>query len=251
MGVTGTDVAKEASDMILADDNFATIVSATEEGRTIFDNIRRFIHFMLSCNTGEVLTLFIAGLIGLPLPLIPIQILWINLATDSLPALALGVEKAEPGIMDRPPRDPKEGIITRGMAFAIGWQGALIGLAALAAFVLEVFARGGGVERARVLAFSTSILAQSLHAYSLRSTRYSLFTIGPFSNRFMNLAVIAVILANLAIIYVPFLQPIFATMPLDLADWAIVVGLSLVPLLVVQATRVIGEMRGAAGGARR
>ncbi|HOQ99615.1 MAG TPA: cation-translocating P-type ATPase [Anaerolineae bacterium] len=245
MGVTGTDVAKEASDMILADDNFATIVSATAEGRTIFDNIRRFVQFMLSANTGEVLTLFIAGLIGLPLPLIPIQILWINLATDSLPALALGVETAEPGIMQRPPRAQGEGILTRAMAFSIGWQGALIGFVTLGAFALELFARGGGVERARVLAFSTSILAQALHAYNLRSLRYSLFTIGPFTNRFMNLAFIIVILANLAIIYVPFLQPIFATMPLDLPDWAIVVGLGFAPLLIVQATRVIGEMRAA------
>jgi len=246
MGITGTDVAKEASDMILADDNFATIVAATEQGRTIFDNIRRFIYFMLSCNTGELLTLFLAGLAGLPLPLIPIQILWINLATDSLPALALGVEKAEPGVMQRPPRPSSESILTRGAALGIGWQGLLIGLVTLGAFLLELLLRGGGVERARVLAFSTSVLAQSLHAYNLRSLRYSLFTIGPFTNSFLNLAFVIVILANLAIIYVPFLQPVFATMPLDLTDWAIIVGLASVPLLVVQAWRVIGEMRAAA-----
>jgi len=243
MGITGTDVAKEASDMILADDNFATIVAATEQGRTIFDNIRRFILFMLSCNTGELLTLFLAGLVGLPLPLIPIQILWINLATDSLPALALGLEKPEPGVMRRPPRPPEEGILNRGAALGIGWQGLLIGLVTLGAFLLEILLRGGGVERARVLAFSTSVLAQSLHAYNLRSLRYSLFTIGPFTNPSLNLAFTIVILANLAIIYVPFLQPVFATMPLDLADWAIVVGLALVPLLLVQAWHVVGEMR--------
>ena len=243
MGITGTDVAKEASDMILADDNFATIVAATEQGRTIFDNIRRFILFMLSCNTGELLTLFLAGLVGLPLPLLPIQILWINLATDSLPALALGVEKAEPGIMQRPPRPPEEGILTRNAALGIAGQGLLIGLVTLAAFLLEILLRGGGVERARVLAFSTSVLAQSLHAYSLRSLRYSLFSIGPLTNASLNLAFLIVVAANLAIIYTPFLQPVFATMPLDLADWAIIVGLALVPLLAVQASRVIGEMR--------
>jgi Ca2+-transporting ATPase len=242
MGITGTDVAKEASDMVLADDNFSSIVSATREGRTIFDNIRRFVQFLLSANTSEVLTLFIAGLIGLPLPLIPIQILWINLATDSLPALALGVEQAEPGIMERPPRNPREGIITRAMGLTIAWQGALIALAVLGAFALELFVRGGGVERSRVLAFSTSILAQSLHAFNLRSMRYSLFTIGFFTNRFLVLAFIAVILGNLAVIYVPFLQPIFATMPLDITDWAIIIGLSSIPLLVVQTIRVIGEM---------
>ena len=242
MGVTGTDVAKEASDMILADDNFATIVAATEEGRTIFDNIRRFIHFMLSCNTGEVLTLFLAGLIGLPLPLIPIQILWINLATDSLPALALGVEKAEPGIMRRPPRPPREGILTRAMVGAIGWQGVLIGLVTLGAFGLEFFARGS-VERARVVAFSTSILAQSVHAFNLRSQRYSLFTIGWLTNRWLVVAFIVVALSNLAIVYLPFLQPIFATLPLNLADWGVIIGLGSLPLLVVQAVRVVGEMR--------
>jgi len=242
MGITGTDVSKEASDMVLADDNFSTIVAAVEEGRTIFDNIRRFIQFMLSCNTGEVLTLFIAGLLGLPLPLLPIQILWINLATDSLPALALGVEKAEPGTMQRPPRSPREGIITRPMAVAIGYQGLLIGLAALAAFAIEIYGLGRGVERARVLAFSTSILAQSLHAFNLRS-RYSLFTIGFFTNRWMVYAFLAVAIANLAIIYVPFFQPIFATLPLSLADWAIIIGLGLLPLLTIQGARVIGEMR--------
>jgi len=243
MGITGTDVSKEASDLVLADDNFATILAAVEEGRTIFNNVRRFVQYLLSCNTGEVLTFFVAALAGLPLPLVPIQILWINLATDSLPALALGVEKAEPGIMGRPPRSPEEGIITRPMAVKIGYQGALIGLVTLGAFVLELFGLGRGVERARVIAFSASILAQSTHAFNLRSSRYSLFTIGLFSNRFMIYAFVIVILANLAIIYVPFLQPIFATTPLSLADWAVVVGLGLLPLLVIQAQRVIGEMR--------
>ncbi len=243
MGVTGTDVSKEASDIVLADDNFATIVAATQEGRTIFDNIRRFIHFMLSCNTGEVLTLFLAGLLGVPLPLIPIQILWINLATDSLPALALGVEKGEPGIMQRPPRSLTEGIINRPLAFTIAWQGLLIGLVTLAAFLFEFYTLGGSVERARVLAFSTSILAQSVHAFNLRSTRYSLFTVGLFGNRFLLLAFLAVILGNLGVVYIPFLQPVFATLPLTLADWAIVVGLGFLPLLVVQAVQVTRELR--------
>lgn len=144
--------------------------------------------------------------------------------------------------MERPPRNPREGIITRAMGLTIAWQGALIALAVLGAFALELFVRGGGVERSRVLAFSTSILAQSLHAFNLRSMRYSLFTIGFFTNRFLVLAFIAVILGNLAVIYVPFLQPIFATMPLDITDWAIIIGLSSIPLLVVQTIRVIGEM---------
>ena len=243
MGITGTDVAKEASDMVLADDNFATILAAVEEGRAIFDNIRRFVQFLLSANTGEVLTFVVAALIGLPLPLVPIQILWINLATDSLPALALGVEKAEPGIMRRPPRPPEEGIVTRPIGGRIAYQGALIGLVTLGAFVLGLFPLGRGVERARVLAFTSSILAQGLHAFNLRSYDYSLFTIGFFTNRWMVYAFVAVVLANLAVVYVPFLQPIFDTVPLTLSDWAVVVGLSFLPLLVVQSIRVIGEMR--------
>ena len=248
MGVTGTDVSKEASDMVLADDNFATIVSAVEEGRTIFDNIRRSILFLLSCNTGEVLTMFLASLVGLPLPLVPIQILWINLATDSLPALALSVEKPEPGIMQRPPRPAGEGILTRPLAGQVGFQGLLIGLVTLGAFVLELFALGGGVERARVLAFSTSILAQGVHSFNLRSLRYSLFTIGWTTNRWLLYALVAVAVSNLIVVYTPFLQPIFQTLPLNLADWGIVVGLGLLPLLVVQAQRVIGEMRQVSAG---
>jgi Ca2+-transporting ATPase len=243
MGITGTDVAKEASDMVLADDNFATILAAVEEGRAIFDNIRRFVQFLLSANTGEVLTFVVAALVGLPLPLVPIQILWINLATDSLPALALGVEEAEPDIMQRPPRSPEEGIISRPIAFRIAYQGLLVGLVTLGAFVLGLFPLGRGLERARVLAFSSSILAQSLHAFNLRSYDYSLFTIGFFSNRWMVYAFVVVLLGNLAVIYVPFLQPIFRTVPLTAADWAIVVGLGSIPLLVVQTIRVINEMR--------
>jgi len=241
MGIAGTDVSKEASDMILSDDNFATIVAAVEEGRTIFDNIRRFVLYLLSCNTGEVLTMFIAGLVGLPLPLLPIQILWINLTTDSLPALALGVEGPERGIMKRPPRPPQQGIVTRPMAIEIGWEGLLIGAVTLGAFVLELYALQGGAERARVLAFTTSILAQGVHAFNLRSLRQSLFTIGLFGNRWLIAAFLAIILANLAVIYVPFLQPIFDTVPLTAADWAVVVGLGLVPLFVVQAWRLVKE----------
>jgi len=243
MGIAGTDVTKEASDMVLSDDNFGTIVAAVEEGRTIFDNIQRFVHFMLSCNTGEVLTLFLAGLVGFPLPLLPIQILWINLTTDSLPALALGVEPADPHIMERPPRKTSEGILTRSIGLAIAYQGILIGLVTLAAFFLELYVAGRGVDRARVLAFSTSILAQSVHAFNLRSERFSLFTIGWFTNRWLVLAFFVVILSNLAIIYIPALQPIFATLPLSLGDWGIVVGLGLTPLLIVQTIRIIGEMQ--------
>jgi Ca2+-transporting ATPase len=242
MGITGTDVAKEASDMVLADDNFATIVAAVEEGRTIFDNIRRFLQFLLSGNTGEVLAVLLAGVAGLPLPLLPIQILWTNLATDSLPALALGAEKPEPGIMARPPRKELEAIITRPIALTIAWQGGLIGLVVLSVFLIQFLILGHGVARARTATFATAIMAQSFHAFNMRSAQYSLLTIGLFTNRFMIYAFVSVVLANLAVIYVPFLQPIFATTALTLADWTIVIGLAILPLLIVQTYRVIREI---------
>jgi Ca2+-transporting ATPase len=246
MGITGTDVSKEASDMILTDDNFASIVAAVEEGRAIFDNIRRFIHYLLSCNIGELFTMFAAALAGMPLPLVPIQILWVNLATDSLPALALGVEPAEPGGMERPPRPPSEGVITRGMAAMMGFQGLVIGLLTLGAFALEYYVVGGGVERARVMAFSTTIFAQNVHAFNVRSNRYSVFQLGLFTNRWLVAAFGAVILSEMAVVYLPFLQPIFRTMPLSVQDWTIVIGLGLMPLLIVETVKLIGRKLGRA-----
>jgi len=237
-------VSKEASDMILTDDNFASIVAAVEEGRAIFDNIRRFIHFLLSCNIGELLAMFLASLMGMPLPLLPIQILWVNLATDSLPALALGVEPAEPGGMERPPRPTAEGVITKGMAAMMSFQGLVIGLLTLGAFALEYYVVGGGVERARVMAFSTTIFAQNVHAFNVRSNKYSIFQLGLFTNRWLVAAFGAVILSELAVIYVPFLQPIFKTMPLGVQDWAVVIGLGLMPLVIVEFIKLINRRLG-------
>ncbi len=242
MGITGTDVSKEASDMILTDDNFASIVAAVEEGRAIFDNIRRFIHYLLSCNVGEVLAMFLASLLGMPLPLLPIQILWVNLATDSLPALALGVETPEPGVMDRPPRPPTEGVITSSMARIMAIQGLIIGLLTLGAFAFEYYVVGGGAERARVMAFSTTIFAQNIHAFNVRSERYSIFELGPFSNRWLVAAFGAVILSELAIIYLPIFQPIFKTMPLTLSDWSVVVSLGLMPLIIMEVIKAAGKL---------
>lgn len=244
MGITGTDVSKESSDMILADDNFASIVAAIEEGRAIFDNIRRFIHYLLSCNIGEVMTLFVSSLIpGFPLPLLPIQILWINLATDSVPALALGVEPAEPGIMERPPRPARETIITRGIASVMGFQGLLIGLLTLGAFAIEYYLVGGGVERARVMAFSATIFAQNLHAFNCRSQRHSLLRLGLFSNPWLVVAFLLVVISEMAIIYLPFFQPVFATMPLSFQDWGIVIGLGSMPLIVMEAVKSLRAWR--------
>jgi Ca2+-transporting ATPase len=244
MGITGTDVSKEAADMILTDDNFASIVSAVEEGRAIFDNIRRFVHFLLSCNIGELLAMFLASLLGIPLPLLPIQILWVNLATDSLPALALGVEPAEPGGMERPPRPPDEGVITRRMATMMGIQGIIIGLLTLGAFAIEYYVVGGGVDRARVMAFSTTIFAQNVHAFNVRSNRFSLFQLGVFTNRWLVAAFAVVVVSELAVIYLPFLQPIFKTMPLSLQDWAVVIGLGVMPLVIVEIVKLINRQLG-------
>jgi Ca2+-transporting ATPase len=244
MGITGTDVSKEASDMILTDDNFASIVAAVEEGRAIFDNIRRFIHFLLSCNIGELLTMFLAALLGLPLPLLPIQILWVNLATDSLPALALGVEPAEPRGMERPPRPPTEGVLTKRIAGIMLMQGTIIGLLTLGAFLFEYLVMGGGVDRARVIAFSTTIFAQNVHAFNVRSDRYSVFQLGLLSNPWLLVSFGVVIVSELAVIYVPFLQPIFKTMPLGVQDWAVVIGLGLMPLVIVEFIKLINRRLG-------
>jgi len=244
MGITGTDVSKEAADMILTDDNFASIVSAVEEGRAIFDNIRRFVHYLLSCNIGELLAMFLASLLGMPLPLLPIQILWVNLATDSLPALALGVEPAEPGGMERPPRPPGEGVINRRMATMMGIQGIIIGLLTLGGFALEYYVMGGGVDRARVIAFSTTIFAQNVHAFNVRSNRFSLFQIGVFTNRWLVAAFAVVAVSELAVIYLPFLQPIFKTMPLGWQDWVVVIVLGVMPLVIVEIVKLINRRLG-------
>jgi Ca2+-transporting ATPase len=244
MGITGTDVSKDSSDMILTDDNFASIVAAVEEGRAIFDNIRRFIHYLLSCNIGELLTMFLASLLGMPLPLLPIHILWVNLATDSLPALALGVEPAERGVMERPPRPTEEGVITRSMAGIMSVQGLIIGLLTLGAFAFEYYVMGGGAERARVVAFSTTILAQNVHAFNVRSNKYSVFELGLFSNRWLVAAFGVVILSELAIIYVPIFHPIFKTMPLGLSDWVLVASLGLMPLVLMEIIKWANKLLG-------
>lgn len=218
MGKTGTDVAKEASAMILADDNFATIVRAVEEGRAIYDNIRKFIRFLLSCNIGEVLTMFMASLAGLPLPLVPIQILWVNLATDGLPAMALGVDKADPGVMDRPPRSPNESVFSRGLGLRIAGVGIIIGVATVGVFALGLMA-GGSLERARTMAFATLVLCQLAHSFACRSERRDIYEYSLFSNLFLVGAVCVSTAMLLAVIYIPELQRVFRTVPMTAAEW--------------------------------
>jgi P-type Ca2+ transporter type 2C len=228
MGVTGTDVTKESSSMILMDDNFATIVAAVEEGRAIYDNIRKFIRYLLSCNVGEVLTMFIAALAGLPLPLLPIQILWVNLVTDGLPAIALGLDPSDAGIMDRAPRGSEEHIFSRGLSRIIMLRGLVISIITLSAFIATLQLAPGNLALARTIAFAVLVVSQLIHVFECRSETRGIFEIGVFSNLYLVGAVASSLIMLLAVIYIPTLQPIFRTAALLPGHWAMVVlaGLS-------------------------
>ncbi len=225
MGLTGTDVTKEASAMILMDDNFATIVAAVEEGRVIYNNIRKFIRYMLACNIGEVLTMFLGMLIGLPIPLLPIQILWVNLVTDGLPAVALGFDPPEKDIMLQPPRGSKENIFSHGLLRLILFRGVFIGLTTLGVFV-SIMYLGNGVESARTGAFATLVLTQLIHVFECKSERKSIFEIPILNNKYLIWAVLCSLVMILGVLYIPFLQTVFSTVPLTLTEWMIIGGLS-------------------------
>lgn len=230
MGITGTEVSREASSMILADDNFSTIVNAVYEGRAIYDNIRKFIRYLLGCNIGEVLVMFIATLFGMPLPFLPIQILWINLVTDGLPAMALGLEPPEPGIMRRQPRPRTEDIFARGLGSTIFKRGIYIAVVTLVAFTAGlIISRWYGVENlaaARTMALTTLVFVQLFYVFECRSERFTPFELGFFSNRFLIVAVICSIFMQLLILYLPFFQHIFKTVPLNGWQWALILFIS-------------------------
>ncbi|GEA15066.1 ATPase [Moorella sp. E308F] len=223
MGRSGTDVAREAAAMVLADDNFATIVAAVEEGRGIYDNIRKFIRYLLSCNIGEVFTMFVAVVSGLPLPLLPIQILWMNLVTDGLPAMALGVDNKEPGLMQRPPRPPGESVFARGLGRGMAVLGLQIGLATLAVFILGLYLGDGDLLTARTLSFTTLVMAQLFAVFECRSEHLSPFAAGYFSNPYLVLAVACSAAMQLLVLYIPLLQAVFKTVPLNSFHWGIVI----------------------------
>jgi Ca2+-transporting ATPase len=231
MGITGTDVSKEASDMVLLDDNFATIVAAVEEGRVIYDNIRKFIKYTLSSNMGEILVMLVAPFLGMPLPLFPLQILWINLVTDGLPGLALSVEKAERETMRRPPYPPNENIFARGVGRDIIWVGTLIGFLSIA---VGYWYWRNDLVTWQTMVFTTLTLSEMGFVMAIRSNRDSLFSIGVFSNRSLIGAVLLTIALQMAVIYVPFLQNLFSTVALPLSDLAICFGLSILVFLVVE-----------------
>ncbi len=233
MGITGTDVSKEASHMILLDDNFATIVKAVKEGRRIFDNIRKFIRYTMTSNSGEIWTIFLAPFLGLPIPLLPIHILWINLVTDGLPGLALAVEPEEKGIMKRPPRHPQESIFAHGMATHMIWVGLLMGAVSIFS---QAWAYQSGREQAhwQTMVFTVLCLSQMGHVLAIRSEKESLFKIGLFSNRPLLGAVTLTFALQMATIYIPFLNPIFKTAPLTLSELSMTLALSSVVFFSVE-----------------
>ncbi|MBE3577332.1 MAG: cation-translocating P-type ATPase [Limnochordales bacterium] len=219
MGLIGTEVTKEASDMVLADDNFATIVAAVEEGRAIYENIRKSIRYLLSCNAGEVIAMFVAAVAGWPLPLLPIQILWMNLVTDGLPALALAVDPAEPGTMERPPRPPQEGVFSRGLGARILGRGLVIGLSTLAVFLWQLLASPGNLMRAQTVAFNALVFSQLLFVFQTRSERLSFFAVGVSGNPMLLLAALGSALMQLATVYWTPLAAHFHTVPLGVREW--------------------------------
>lgn len=260
MGITGTEVAKNSADMILTDDNFATIVHAIEEGRIIYSNIRKFVGFLLSCNVGEILVIFIISLIpasvfnatGVPIiaaitPLTAIQLLWLNLVTDSFPALALGREKGEPDIMRQPPRHKSESIINKRMRIMILVQSLAIFSAVFTSFVIGLnvlFANDAlRLENARTMAFATLILAELFRAYSSRSERVSVFKLGLFSNKMMNAAVLFSGLMLLLVIYIPGVNGVFDNHPLPAIAWIPVVILAIIPFLAGEVFKVLSGKR--------
>jgi Ca2+-transporting ATPase len=234
MGITGTDVTKETADMVLTDDNYASIVSAIEQGRIIYSNIRKFVYYLISCNMAEIAILLVAMLAGWPLPLVAIQLLVLNLLTDGAPALALGMEKGDPDIMQQRPRPVAEPIINRDMLIGIAVQTVAISAAVLTAFQLGL---PGGETHARTMAFATLALSELLRAYTSRSERYSVFAIGVFSNKWMQWAVLVSFAILMAIIYVPLLDPIFETTFLTLADWRVMLPLILVPAVAAEVNK--------------
>lgn len=241
MGQAGTDVAKGAADMVLTDDNFAAIVRAVEEGRGIYSNIRKAIHYLLSCNVGEILTIFAATVLGFgQMPLVPVQLLWLNLVTDSLPALALGVEPVERDVMTRPPRGAKDGLFDGAFVFRLGWQGLMVGALTLMAYFLGLAVMpgaAGAAATANTMAFAALTLCQLFHAYNVRSENKSLFSIGVLSNPAMNRAFAVGFAMQMAVLTLPPLQRVFSVVALGPVQWLAVLGLAVAPVLVCELSK--------------
>jgi Ca2+-transporting ATPase len=247
MGVTGTDVAKGAADMILTDDNFATIVKAVEQGRGIYSNIKKAIHYLLSCNIGEIVTLFLATLFNFHQPpLVAVQLLWLNLVTDSLPALALGMEPVEPSVMEEKPRSASEPLFTRRFSIRLAWQGLMVGLLTLAAYWLGEYVLSDPTmadATANTMAFATLTFCQLFHAFDVRSETQSIAHIGLTSNPAMNKAFLVGMALQLSVLLIPPLMSVFRVCALTLTEWLVVLGLSLIPLAVCEVEKAVRRNR--------
>ncbi|GAB2811548.1 cation-translocating P-type ATPase [Ferruginibacter profundus] len=238
MGITGTDVSKEAADMILLDDNFATIVKAVREGRRIYENIRKFILYVLSCNLGEILTIFLAPILGFAIPLLPIHLLWINLVTDGLPGLALVAEPAEKDIMNRPPRPPKENLFAGGMVTKILLTGAILTTASIFVQWWAVN-QGYNVKEQQTMVFTTLCFVQLVNALSVRFVYHSVFSLAIFANRGMWGSIILTVALQLLIIYVPFMQPVFKTVPLQWQPMLLIIAVTMGALLCIELLKLL------------
>jgi Ca2+-transporting ATPase len=234
MGLTGTDVAREAAAIVLLDDNFATIVRAVREGRRIYDNVRKFVRYALTGNAGEIWTIFLAPFVGLPLPLLPIHILWVNLVTDGLPGVALSAERSEPDVMRRPPRPRGETLFAHGLWQHVVWVGLLIGAVSLFAYAWGHVASGGDHRMGMSMCFSVLALAQLAHVLAIRIEIRSTFARGFFANRWLISAVVATFAAQLAILYVPWLNILFKTAPLAPRELAVALALAALVYFAVE-----------------
>jgi len=240
MGITGTDVTKEASDMIITDDNFASIVSGVEEGRSIYANIKKFIHFLLSCNIGEVFTVFFASLFWKATPLWPVQLLWINLVTDGLPALALGVEPPERNVMTHKPRPKSESVIPRKEFAIMSFQGFIIACAALTAYKIGV---RHSDDCGHTMAFAALVVAQLLHSFDCRSATRSVFSRWVFTNKTLLIAFVGSLALQVLVISLPITQKFFRLESLSLRNWGIVVALGFAPVIVSEITKIFLRRR--------
>ncbi len=243
MGITGTDVAKGASDMVLTDDNFSTIVSAIKEGRNIYNNIKKSIVFLLSCNLGEILALFIGILLGWPAPLRPIHLLWVNLITDSLPALSLGIDPGDPDIMDEDPRDPKESLFAGGAGISLILNGLLIGVLTLIAFEVGRIRYSDSLMHAQTMAFVVLSVSQLFHSFNMRHPKKSIFQLGLFTNKYLFASVIFGIFLQDMVITIPFLASIFKVFDLTMQDWIFVCALSIIPLIINEIVKFFKRLK--------
>jgi P-type Ca2+ transporter type 2C len=244
MGITGTDVTKEVADMVITDDNYTSIVAAVEEGRGVYDNIRKFVHYLLSCNAGEILLMLVSSLFGMPAPLLAVHILWINLVTDGLPALALGVERIDPGLMTRPPRPTDESVVTRNGGLVMLAQAVLMAACALGAYIFARHHYGDldpeiMLRRSRTVAFVVLACSQLFHSFNCRNLRESLFKIGPFGNMKLVAAVSISFGVQVAVVHIPLMQGWFRTEALTATEWVWVLLVSSIPLWGVELGKAV------------